>query len=280
MLSRAMIFRREMMASWKRSRFSGTEHGDEQPVHPVADPQLALLGLEMDVRRLVGDGLRDDVAHEAHDGGVLVHVGLGVPLGLRGDVALVAVLERAGADAEVLDDELVHALGHRHVPDDGPRRERPKPVGHRRVGKPGGGEVQRGRRRGLGIAIRGGGRAHPDRDQLEVVDEARRQEPARAGVRLQVRRDVEACRLGHHRERGVLVNREGVDECREPHAAGRLEHRLALLVRQARGDRLGEGVLLGGGHGFSREPLGAHLVSSLSMIDSLASGILSGFLRN
>ena len=33
------------------------------------------------------------------------------------DVALVAVLEGAGADAEVLDDELVHPLGHRQVPD-------------------------------------------------------------------------------------------------------------------------------------------------------------------
>ena len=123
-------------------------HGDrdEEAVHPVADAQLALLGLEVDVGRLVVDGLRDHVGHEPDDGGVLVDLRLGVPLGLGRDVALVAVLERAGADAEVLDDELVDALGHRQVPDERPRREGPQPVGHRRVGQPRGGEVEGGRR--------------------------------------------------------------------------------------------------------------------------------------
>jgi hypothetical protein len=117
-------------------------HGHEQAVHPVTDAQLSLLRLEMDVGRLVGDGLRDDVAHEAHDGGVLVHdLLLGLD-GLRGDVGVVAVFERAGADAEGFDDELVHALGHGEMPHEGARREGAHPVQDRVVGRPGGGQVQ------------------------------------------------------------------------------------------------------------------------------------------
>ena len=72
MFSRAMIFRREMMASWKRRQVFRHGHGDEQAVDAVADAELAFLRLEMDVGRLVLDGLRDDVGDEAHDGGVFV----------------------------------------------------------------------------------------------------------------------------------------------------------------------------------------------------------------
>jgi hypothetical protein len=42
--------------------------------------------------------------------------------------SLVGILEAAGADAEVLDDELVDALGHGEVPDERPRGEGAHPV--------------------------------------------------------------------------------------------------------------------------------------------------------
>ena len=203
----------------------------------------------MDVGRLVVDGLGDDVRHEPDDGRVLVDVRLGVPLRLRGDVALVAVLEGARADAEILDDELVDPLRNRQVPDERPRREGPQPVGHRRVGKPGAGQVERGRRRRLRIAVGPRGRADPDRDDLEIVDEAGRQEPAGPGVGLEVCRNVESRRLGGQGQGRILVNPERREEHGEPVPPRRLEHRLALLLGQAGGDGFREKLLLGRGHG-------------------------------
>ena len=117
-------------------------HGHEQAVNAVADAELALLRLEVDVGGGVGDGLADDVAHEAHDGGVLVDrlVGARQILG-RGEL-LAGILEAAGADAVVFDDKLVHAVGQRQVPAERPRGEGADPVEHDLVGRPGGGQMQ------------------------------------------------------------------------------------------------------------------------------------------
>ena len=117
-------------------------HRHEQAVDAVADTERALLRLKVNVRRLVGDGLRDDVGHEAHDGGFFVDGFFFLFLGFGSDVAFVAIVERAGTDAEVFNDELVHALGDREVPDERARSERAEPVGHERIGQPGGGEVE------------------------------------------------------------------------------------------------------------------------------------------
>ena len=118
-------------------------HGDEQAVDAVADAELFLLRLKVDVGGLVFDGLFDDVGDEADDRGVFVDDLLGLLNGLGGDVGFIAVVEGAGADAEVFDDELVNALGDGEVPDEGARGERAQPVGHRGIGQPGGGEVER-----------------------------------------------------------------------------------------------------------------------------------------
>jgi hypothetical protein len=67
--------------------------------------------------------LGDDVGDEAHDGGFFVDGFFLLFLGLGRDVAFVAIVEGAGADAEVFDDELVDALGHGEVPDERARRE-------------------------------------------------------------------------------------------------------------------------------------------------------------
>ena len=117
-------------------------HGHKQAVDAVADAELAFLRLEVDVGGGVRDGLADDVAHEAHHGGVLVDHFIGALRILdRGEI-LTGILEAAGADAVMLDDELVHAVGQRQVPAEGPRGEGADPVEHHRVGRPGGGQMQ------------------------------------------------------------------------------------------------------------------------------------------
>ena len=59
---------------------------------------------------------------------------------------------------------------------------------------------------------------------------------------------------------------------RRPRGASRTAWRCSSVRREA---MAGKGVLLRGWHGVSREPRALYLVSSLSRIDSLASGILS-----
>jgi hypothetical protein len=78
----------------------------------------------MDVGGLVGDGLGDDVGDEADDGGFFINGFFFLFLGLGRDVAFVAIVEGAGADAEIFDDELVDALGDGEVPHERARRER------------------------------------------------------------------------------------------------------------------------------------------------------------
>src|SRR5690606_14098512 len=118
-------------------------HGDQQAIDAVADAELAFLGFEVDVGGLVGDGLGDDVGDEAHDGGVLIGVEVGVGVAGGGqEVVVVGVVERAGADAVVFDDELVDAFGGGEVPDEGTGGEGGDPVGHFRGGRPGGGEAK------------------------------------------------------------------------------------------------------------------------------------------
>ena len=96
----------------------------------------------MNVGCLVGDGLRDDIGDEAHDGGIFVHVGFVFLDGFGGDVALIAVLKAAGADTAVLKDELVDFFREAEMPDERPRGEGAYPVGHVGIGRPGAGEVQ------------------------------------------------------------------------------------------------------------------------------------------
>ena len=143
---------------------------------------------------------------------------------------------------------LVDALRHRQVPDERPRREGPQPVAHRRVGQPGGRQVEGGRGRRLGVPLRRLGCAEPDGDDLEVVDEPRREEPAGPRVRLKVGRYVEARDTRQFPQHLVLGAGQGRDQRREAGRARGLEDRLALLVGQARGDGLGKGVLEQRGH--------------------------------
>jgi len=219
--------------------------------------------------------LGDDVGDEAHHRGILVDVRLGVAQGLGRDVALVAVLQRARADAEVLDDQLVHPLGHRQVPDDRPRREGPEPVRHRLVGQPGRGEVERGRRRGLDLLV--GRDAEADRDDLEIVHQPRRQEAAGARIGLEVQGHVQPGGGGGRREDRVLVAAQGGHEDGQPAAAGGLQHRLALLGGQPQREGLGQRFLEGRGHGFRAPPA---QFSSFSRRVSFGSGIRLGSFRN
>ena len=117
-------------------------HWHEQAVDAVTDAERAFLRLKVNVGRLVGDGLRDDVGDETHDGGFFVDGFFLLFLGFGSDVAFVAIVERAGANTEVFDDELVHAFGDGEVPHERARRKRAEPVGHQSIGQPGGGEVK------------------------------------------------------------------------------------------------------------------------------------------
>jgi hypothetical protein len=118
-------------------------HGHEQAVDAVADAQLALLRLEVDVRRLSTMACEMTSVTNRTTAASSSTTSSASFCGLRGEVAFVAVVERTGADAEVLDDELVDALRHGEMPDQRPRREGAHPVGHGVVRQPGGGEMER-----------------------------------------------------------------------------------------------------------------------------------------
>jgi len=192
----------------------------------------------MDVGGLVGDGLRDDVADEADDGGVFIDDLFGLLGNLGGDVAVVGIFEGAGADAEGFDDELVNAFRDGEVPDERSRGEGADPVGDDVVGRPDGGEVQgRGGRVLDGRAVVGGKR---DGDGLVLVGEAGREEAARGGIGGEVARDGEAGALGERGDGLGIGQPEERGEDGEAFAEGGLGEGQALLVGEAAGERFGK----------------------------------------
>lgn len=77
----------------------------------------------------------------------------------------------------------------------------------------------------------------PDRHDLEIMHEPGGQDPAGVGIGLEIQGDVEAGGGGEGREGVGLAEAEGGRERGEPFSAGRIAHRLALIVGEARGER-------------------------------------------
>ena len=70
-----MTLMREMSAAWNRFNCGGIGRLVQDAVNAVADAQLVLRRLEVDVRRAVLVGFPDDLVDELDDAGFLVALG-------------------------------------------------------------------------------------------------------------------------------------------------------------------------------------------------------------
>ena len=214
----------------------GERDRDEDAVDAVADAQVVLLRLEMDVRRAFGDGLRQHLGDEADDRGVLVGL---IGRGDFGGGEIVAfVLEAAGAHAVVLVDEGGHAFGRGEVPLRAAGGEGRDPVGRIGVGR-----QRRHEAEAAGFAA-----GEEGRDDLGFGGDARRQDLHPIGIDGGLLEDFEAREAGELGEELGLVEAEGLGEELEAGLPRRLRERGAGLVGQALGEGRGQSVPVDGQH--------------------------------
>ena len=144
----------------------------QHPVDPVADAQLVLHRLHVDVGGALAVGLGDDLVHEADDRGLLphlVHVDLrDVRLGVGDLVAAVLdhLLDGLGAHAVIFLDGLVDLLGGCQADAHGLPARQADAVGRGRVHRVGDGHRQH-------VPL------HRQRQRVVLVDRARRQQAQR-----------------------------------------------------------------------------------------------------
>ena len=96
--------------------------------------------------------------------------------------------------------------------------------------------------------LRGPGLGPPDRDDLEIVDEPRREDAARVRIGLQVEGDVEASGGGQRGQGVALGEAERRGEGGQARAARGVAHGLPLLVAQAGGKSRRQGIIQLGNH--------------------------------
>ena len=209
---------------------------DEDAVDAVADAQVVLLRLEVDVRRAFGDGLRQDFGDEAHDRGVLVGLVGGGDFG--GGKVVAFVFEAAGAHAVILIDEGGHAFGRGEVPLRAAGGEGRDPVGRVGVGRQGRDETEP-----AGFAA-----GKERRDDLGFGSDARRQDLHAVGIDGGLFEDFEAREAGELGEERGFVEAEGLREELEARFPRRLRERGAGLVGQALGEGRGQSVPVDGQH--------------------------------
>ena len=214
----------------------GQRDRDEDAVDAVADAQVVLLRLEVDVRRAFGDGLREDFGDEAHDRGVLV--GFIGRSDFGGGQVIAFVFEAAGAHAVILVDERGHAFGRREIPLRAAGGERRDPVGRIGVGRQGRDETE--------AAFFAAGEER--RDDLGFGGDARRQDLHAVRIDGGLFEHLKARETGKLGEERGLVETEGLGEELETGFARRLRERGAGLFGQALGEGRGQSVPVDGQH--------------------------------
>ncbi len=186
---------------------------------------MAFLGLEVDVGRALGDGLREHVGDEAHHGGILVRLDVGLR-GLDGLRGLGVLVKAAGAHSVVLGDERGDAFGRGEVPHGTARREGGDPVGHVGIGRERRGEVQ--------TALLRAGEA--DGDDLGFAGETRRQDLDAFRIGGGFVEDGQAGLVGQRLEQAGLVQPQPLGEQPEARVASGLLVGGPGLVGKARGE--------------------------------------------
>ena len=149
----------------------------EHTVDAVADAELRLLRLDVNVGRALTIGFGDDLVHEADDRGLLAHL---VDVDLRHRAELFAdvvtavlkhLLNRLGADAVELLHGLLDLFLRRKDRLDADARDEPKPVRRLRVER-----IGRDNRQRIGV--------NAERQHVELRDGGRRQ--FLQGVRIRI----------------------------------------------------------------------------------------------